>query len=76
MQTDLYYKDATTLDYDPTAVDWNVKTQVINLDGNSNGRWIVVKAISFESLGITGEVTTDTNLYWRKQPILPCHKRA
>jgi hypothetical protein len=58
-----YYLNATGLYYDSSVVDWDVKTQIIDVEDAANDRWIAVQAISFESLGIAGDATTDTNLY-------------
>ena len=49
--------------FDDTSIDYDTQSQIINVGDVNQDRWIVIQAISFESLGITEPVGAETELY-------------
>ncbi len=48
---------AASASYDPTPIDYTANAKLME------DRWVVIQAIPFDSLGITGEVTPETAVY-------------
>ena len=45
------------------AADWDTAVRIYDEGGDYNDRWVVIQAISFESLGLTGDASSETDLY-------------
>lgn len=49
-----YFDYGTGREHDAGQCDWSTATKIFDEEGADNDRWVIIQAISFESLGITG----------------------
>ena len=49
--------------HDASVVDWTFNSEIINAEGTENDKWVVIKAISWGSLGLKSAATADTEVY-------------
>ncbi len=47
----------------PALVDWSFKSEIQNVEGVDNDKWILIQAISWDSLGLQGKATKDTDVF-------------
>ena len=58
-----YYDYGTGREHDTAQCDWETSVRIFDEEGTDRDRWVIIQAISFESLGVTGSATSDTDLY-------------